>query len=244
MTPPEQLHRNSGEGNESLPLYPYAKRPNGCSIPSGKPGEYDNYGSLGYNFSFREPCNNHDRCYYTLGTTANQCNIKYTEELLRVCHDGASQALKPQDILTGGSSRASAVNNCLARADVISKAVIAAQSKYHLIAQNTQAKYLQEVDSYIANQRKPNPSPIAQVTTSRTRWENGPNSNFTNTSPGKWIENDGRGSSFTETTKNSEYIEIYDASRDFYLRLKDRGFCFKNPGDPNWHCGDGGRWTR
>jgi len=144
----------------------------------------------------------------TLGTTANQCNIKYTKELFRICHDGASQALKPQDLLTGGASRA----------DVISKAVIAAQSKYHLIAQNTQAK-------------------------SRTRWENGPNSNFTNTSPGKWIENDGSGSSFTETARNSEYIEIYDASRDFYLRLKDRGFCFKNPGDPNWHCGDGGRWV-
>ena len=78
----------------------------------------------------------------------------------------------------------------------------------------------------------------------RTRWENGPKSNFTTTSPEKWIENDGSGSSFTETARNSEYIEIYDASRDFYLRLKDRGFCFKNPGDPNWHCGDGGRWTR
>jgi hypothetical protein len=30
---------DSGEGDESLPLYPYAKRPNGCSIEGGRPGE-------------------------------------------------------------------------------------------------------------------------------------------------------------------------------------------------------------
>jgi len=151
--------KDSDEGSESLPFYPYAKRPNGCSIPGGRPGEYDNFGSLGYDFSFREPCNNHDRCYYTLGTDAHDCNTRYRAELFQVCHNGASQALKPQDFLTGGASRAAAINNCLTRADFMSQAVFAAQQRYHTEAQNTQADYLRAVNNYIANRSPSRPSP-------------------------------------------------------------------------------------
>jgi hypothetical protein len=158
--------KESDEGNESLPFYPYAKRANGCSIPGGRPGEYDNFGSLGYNFSFREPCNNHDRCYYTLGTDANDCNTRYRAELFQVCHNGASQPLKPQDFLTGGTSRAAAINNCLTRADFMSQAVFAAQQKYHPEAQNTQADYLRAVNNYIANQSSPRPRPPEEETVS------------------------------------------------------------------------------
>ena len=136
----------SGEGDESLPLYPYAKRPNGCSIPEGRPGEYDNFGSLGYDFSFTDVCNDHDRCYYTFGTTPSQCNLAYKRDLLKVCRDGIFQRLTPQDILTVGASRQAAVSNCLSRAETMSTAVIAAQSKYHSEAQSIQKAYLARVD--------------------------------------------------------------------------------------------------
>ena len=63
-----------GEGDESLPDYPYAKRPNGCSIPYIVPGSQDNFASLGYDFSFRSACNTNDICYYTLGTSPEICN--------------------------------------------------------------------------------------------------------------------------------------------------------------------------
>ncbi|KJH69657.1 DUF4189 domain-containing protein [Aliterella atlantica] len=142
-----------GEGEETLPLYPYAKRPNGCSIPGGRPGEYDNFGSLGYNFSFREACNRHDRCYYTLGTTPGQCNIPYAQELLQVCKDGIFQPLKPQDVVSSGKSRATAIANCEIRAEWMSKAVIAGQSKYHQEAQEKQARYLRKVDDFLIARR-------------------------------------------------------------------------------------------
>ncbi|PHJ59017.1 hypothetical protein VF14_13715 [Nostoc linckia z18] len=146
---------DSGEGNETLPSYPYAKRPNGCSIPGGRPGEYDNFGSLGYDFSFTEVCNNHDRCYYTIGTTEAQCNTAFTEGLFRVCHDKAFQPLKPQDILSGGISRATAIENCLRRAEWMSQVVVTGglpfPGNYHQKAQDNQADYLRRVNDYIAS---------------------------------------------------------------------------------------------
>lgn len=153
-----------GEGEETLPLYPYAKRPNGCSIPGGRPGEYDNFGSLGYNFSFREVCNRHDHCYYTLGTTPGQCNIPYAQDLIQVCEDGISQSLKPQDIASGGTSRAAAIGNCVARAEWMSKAVIAGQSQYHQEAQDKQARYLRKIDDFLlARQGQVLPTTVQDV---------------------------------------------------------------------------------
>jgi hypothetical protein len=163
---------DSGEGDETLPLYPYAKRPNGCSIPGGRPGEYDNFGSLGYDFSFRDVCNRHDRCYYTLGTIGIQCNNDFTQGLFKVCKDGASQRLRPQDILTGGASRAIAIENCLRRAEWMSQAVVTGglpfPGNYHQEAQNKQRRYLNKVGEFIASERS---RPYCVTVDSRSGWQ-------------------------------------------------------------------------
>jgi hypothetical protein len=140
---------DENEGDESLPLYPYAKRPNGCSLPGSRPGTYDNFASLGYNFSFTEVCNKHDRCYYTDGTSPEGCNAAFANELGEVCSAGAFQPLKPQDVLSGGASRYAAVKNCKARAKTMATAVIAGQDKYHTEAQLRQKSYLRRVDEYV-----------------------------------------------------------------------------------------------
>ena len=163
---------DSGEGDETLPSYPYAKRPNGCSIPGGRPGKYDNFGSLGYDFSFRDVCNRHDRCYYTLGTTGIQCNDGFTQGLFQVCKEGAFQRLRPQDILTGGASRAAAVDNCLRRAEWMSQAVVTgglpSPGNYHQEAQSKQKRYLSKVEEFIANRRS---RPYCVVVDSRSSWQ-------------------------------------------------------------------------
>ncbi|AFZ16425.1 Group XII secretory phospholipase A2 precursor (PLA2G12) [Allocoleopsis franciscana] len=145
---------DSIEGNESLPLYPYAKRPNGCSLPKTRPGEYDNFASLGYNFSFKEVCNNHDRCYYTLGTRPENCNATFAVGLAEVCRDRATQ-LPPDpktfviEVASAGMSRTNAIKNCYARAKIMSDAVIAAQYASHEEAQDRQKRYLRKVDEYV-----------------------------------------------------------------------------------------------
>ena len=68
-------------------------------------------------------------------------NTRYRAELFQVCHNGASQPLKPQDFFTGGASRAAVIENCLTRADFMSQAVFAVQHRYHTEAQNAQADY-------------------------------------------------------------------------------------------------------
>ena len=85
---------DANEGPESLPNYPYAKSPNGCSIPEYKPGEWDawrlTYKGFGFNISFRKACIKHDTCYYTPGTSPNQCNTQFHHDLNVACDGGLS----------------------------------------------------------------------------------------------------------------------------------------------------------
>jgi hypothetical protein len=46
-----------GEGNESLPDYPYAKRPNGCSVPGAIPGANDTITVFFIEIGFTDICN-------------------------------------------------------------------------------------------------------------------------------------------------------------------------------------------
>ncbi|CEM10082.1 unnamed protein product [Vitrella brassicaformis CCMP3155] len=54
---------------------PYARVPNGCN------GVPDTWGSV----DFTEVCNEHDRCYYTLGSVADQCNDAFRAGLISEC---------------------------------------------------------------------------------------------------------------------------------------------------------------
>jgi hypothetical protein len=140
--------RDSDEGNESLPMYPYAKRENGCSVPGTTPSEYDNYASFGYNFSFTSACNSHDRCYYTLGTRDYECNTNFTGDLQAACTNGAVQKLNKWDIVSVGTARINALAACEARAIVVASAVAAGSLNFHVKAQKKQRQYLDLVQEY------------------------------------------------------------------------------------------------
>ncbi|CEM19548.1 unnamed protein product [Vitrella brassicaformis CCMP3155] len=59
---------------------PYAQAPDGCS------GVPNKYGSV----DFTEVCNEHDRCYYTLGSNADDCNNDFRDALIRECQTSAT----------------------------------------------------------------------------------------------------------------------------------------------------------
>ncbi|NCR72980.1 MAG: hypothetical protein GPJ18_20140 [Microcystis aeruginosa F13-15] len=104
-----------------------------------------------------------------------------------------------------------------------------------------------------AEGRNPPPQPPVRPNDSkdpaqnrRNRWEardNRGTTTFVEILPGKWEGNiyDVR-FSLTETRRTPDYVELYHASSDLYIHLRDRGFCFKNPGNPNWQCGSNGQW--
>ena len=126
---------------------------NGCSIPFTAPGSYDNFLSLGYDFSFRNACDAHDMCYYTLGSSPEACNVDYINNLNDICYNGQFQGLTVSDILSGGTARAAAVANCYTRAGTMHSVVVGAQYKYHADAQRIQGDYINAVSAYLGSIR-------------------------------------------------------------------------------------------
>jgi hypothetical protein len=61
--------------------YPYAQAPDGCSGWSSPTQVRDTWGPV----SFREACNQHDRCYYTAGSSWNTCNERFYSDLRSAC---------------------------------------------------------------------------------------------------------------------------------------------------------------
>lgn len=162
----------SGEGDESLPLYPYAKRPNGCSIPGSSPGSNDSVNIAGINISFTDICNKHDRCYYTTSTTASDCNDPFQNELRARCErEIADHAVNGWDIITLGMSRATAFAACETKAIAMATAVIGTQGIYHKEAHDVQEKYKAAVAEYVEETKcSPlGPMPIVYVDAASTK---------------------------------------------------------------------------
>jgi hypothetical protein len=69
--------------NSDFPMaqYPYAQALDGCSGWSNPNQVPDTYGSV----NFTEGCNQHDRCYYTLGSNWNTCNERLYSDLRAAC---------------------------------------------------------------------------------------------------------------------------------------------------------------
>lgn len=139
------------EGDESLPFYPYAKRPNGCSMPFSKPGTYDEFRDfLGIKVSFRDACNAHDRCYYTLGSDPNLCNSQFKANLRKACHRGLSGLLPKLHYFWGGGGRLEDASfKCQSRANSIYTATAAFEGHYHPIAQGMQLEYEKRVEDFV-----------------------------------------------------------------------------------------------
>jgi hypothetical protein len=64
--------------------FPYAQAPDACSGWTQNNQVRDTWGPV----DFRDTCNKHDACYYTLGTTSSECNDTFLENLKRACYDG------------------------------------------------------------------------------------------------------------------------------------------------------------
>jgi hypothetical protein len=128
----------------SRPYYPYAKRPNGCSMPGSKPGEYDSFDHAGIEFSFTEPCNTHDRCYYNpdSNTSAENCNATFWTDLMSECGKAWTADLSIADILSGGSIRTVAYAGCIASATSITVIVESAAFQVFEKARASEAEYL------------------------------------------------------------------------------------------------------
>ncbi|KAH8764624.1 hypothetical protein BGZ57DRAFT_545094 [Hyaloscypha finlandica] len=60
----------------------YAKRPDGCSSVTDDPHQVpDKWGSA----NFGGVCDEHDRCYYTLGSSRDSCNNAFCDGLVHAC---------------------------------------------------------------------------------------------------------------------------------------------------------------
>jgi hypothetical protein len=137
-----------------LPYYPYAKRPNGCSIPRTSPGSNDTINLFNINISFTDICNAHDRCYYTLGTTPSECNEPFESGVRARCEKAiADHAENGWDVATLGASRATALETCYTKAEAMAVAVIGAQKLFHLVAQKREQNYLDKVNAYVEQEQ-------------------------------------------------------------------------------------------
>ncbi len=121
-------------------LYPYASRPDGCSAEKLQ----DLYDDANKFFDddqwLREACNEHDRCYFTEGTTAKECNAKFIVEAVDSCNN-----ISGRDTLLFMGSRDAV---CGIKALIVSAAANACAEKYFAEAQRKQKAYNQWVIRY------------------------------------------------------------------------------------------------
>ena len=61
--------------------HPYAKKPDGCSGINSPKEVRDTWGPV----NFTKACNEHDKCYYTEGSKAKDCNSEFLTNLLVAC---------------------------------------------------------------------------------------------------------------------------------------------------------------
>jgi len=60
-----------------------------------------------------------------------------------------------------------------------------------------------------------------------------------------WVERAVWGTcSFVETYRNSDFVEMYDQSRDLYVRLYNDALFFRKSNNPNWSYNKPGRWRK
>lgn len=121
-------------------LYPYASRPNGCSAE----GLHDVYEDLNRVFNddkwIREACDEHDRCYYTEGTSSKECNAKFIIDATDACHN-----ITGKDTLSYMGVRNTL---CGLKALTVSTVANACAEKYFKQAQKKQKAYNQWIKRY------------------------------------------------------------------------------------------------
>lgn len=128
--------------NDNFPdaFYPYAQKPDGCTTE----GLHDLYRQSNIISNddkwLTEVCNEHDRCYSTIGTSAKECNSRFIVRAIDACN--AISAGKT--VLSMGSKN----TFCGFKGLIISTGANACSKKYFAHAQRQQNIYMQWVKKY------------------------------------------------------------------------------------------------
>jgi hypothetical protein len=121
-------------------FYPYASRPNGCSAE----GLHDVYEDLNRIFDddkwIEEACNEHDRCYYTEGSSSKECNAQFIINATDACeHISVRQTVGLMGIRN---------TLCGMKALTVSTIANACSEKYFKEAQKKQKAYNRWIKKY------------------------------------------------------------------------------------------------
>ncbi|MBD2679749.1 MULTISPECIES: hypothetical protein [Nostoc] len=72
--------------------YPYAQRPDGCSLPWEEPGLHDKFQFGSYEANFRPACYEHDKCFYTIGSSFDECSRNFYAATRAACEKAAGES--------------------------------------------------------------------------------------------------------------------------------------------------------
>ena len=128
--------------NDNFPnaLYPYAAKPDGCSA-EGLQKLYNQANDLSDDDKWLSlACDAHDRCYYTLGTSAKKCNEKFIIDSIDSCNSISGR----DTLLYMGSKNAF----CGFKAFAVSTGANSCAQKYFDQAQREQMIYEQWIERY------------------------------------------------------------------------------------------------
>ena len=111
----------------------FAQRPDGCSSWSDNPDQVrDKWGSA----NFGGVCNEHDRCYYTIGANVDSCNSNFCSGLRNACHKAYCG-----EVLGATVCEPVTYGSCTAIAEAYCAAVRAAAAGTYAEAQDLQKRY-------------------------------------------------------------------------------------------------------
>ncbi|CAA6828202.1 MAG: Unknown protein [uncultured Sulfurovum sp.] len=128
--------------NENFPhaFYPYAAEPNGCSA-EGFQDLYDQSNLVSDDDEWlSEACNEHDRCYFTLGKTSQECNSEFIVNTIDAC----TQISSIHTIVSMGTKNAF----CNVKALSIATGANSCAEEYFSHSQREQKAYMQWVRKY------------------------------------------------------------------------------------------------
>lgn len=128
--------------NDNFPnaYYPYAKRPDGCTT-DGLEDLYKQSNEISDDDAWiTEACNEHDRCYSTLGTTSQECNSQFIVRAIDACNEISAK----KTVLSAGSKNAF----CGFKGFVIATGANYCAKKYFDKAQRQQKLYMKWVEKY------------------------------------------------------------------------------------------------
>jgi len=137
--PYEEGTRSIPPYNPDFPLasYPFAQKPDGCSGWNSPKQVPDSIAGI----DFTSACNQHDKCYYTLGSDFHKCNANFLADLKSECVRQSNSAFEKVVVLP----------TCLTTVPLIYSLSVEAAARWagvHNDAQNRQREYIKWVDEW------------------------------------------------------------------------------------------------